>query len=166
MPLHIFKLIKGNFGSAVIALLLMPVLAGCRMNNGDIGVLYGVWAVNAVEVDGQTYEGWNDDGWESFFEFQNNIVQVIKVSPLHDEISCFGTWQWVTEDTRIELDFTHHDDRFPEPGENIYAPPAWLLLTTPGVYGFDVVWHGEKKCEWSTVNTAGQRIKYYLKKTY
>ena len=145
---------------------LLATLAGCRVNNGDIGPLYGVWAVTEVEVDGETYDGWKSEDTESFFQFQNNIIFVSRVVNRYVLYQNYGTWEWLVEDNEISLNFLHHDNNNPEPGSGFYAPPEWLLLTEPGVYNFDVTWQGEKRMIWSTINTQGLRLTYHLKKTY
>lgn len=145
---------------------VLTAVTGCRVNNGDIGLLYGIWVVTEVEVDGEEYDGWRTEEFpNTFFQFQNNICLISRVSDRYDTASNVCTWQWITEDTCIELSFTHHDDASPEPGSGMYAPPAWLLLYAPGDYRFDVAWDGEKKARWTTVNTDGRRITYSLRKT-
>lgn len=149
------------------SVVLCAVLAGCRVNNGDIGPLYGVWNVTAVDVDGEPYDGWKSHGYtESFFQFQNNICFVTRTNDLYDSQSRACTWQWLKKDTEIELDFSHTDTASPNPGSYLYAAPEWLLLTESRVYVFSVDWEGSKKMTWSTVNTAGQRLTYHLTKTY
>lgn len=158
---------KNILVGALLALIAV-LLPSCRMNNGDIGLLYGVWAVTDVQVDGKPYD-WNAGEYtESFFQFQNNICFISRTGPLHDYQNQVCTWAWVKDDIQIELDFTHYDDANPTPsvGGNMYSPPTWLLLTEPGVYVFDVTWHDDKNMTWTTVNTNGQRLAYRLKKTY
>lgn len=158
-----------TFLTGIFAVVLAAVLTGCRMNNGDIGLLYGVWVVTGVEVDGSEYDGWRGDGYiDSFFEFQNNICFVCRTTERQDMQTQVSTWEWLTEDTEISLNFTHTDDRFPVPvpGGYTYGAPDWLLLTEPGIYVFDVRWDDDKHMAWTTVNTEGQRLTYHLKKTY
>lgn len=153
--------------SLLILFIIVFGVTGCRINNGDIGVLYGVWTVTEVEVDGEPYSGWKQNGYnESFFQFQNNICFVTRTNERFDTQSQACTWQWLKEDTRIELNFTHTDNNNPEPGGYTYAPPAWLLLTVPAVYTFEIDWTDEKHCVWSTTNSEGQHLTYHLKKTY
>lgn len=149
--------------------ILFCLLTGCKVNNGDIGLLYGVWAITEVKVDGEIYTGWKENGFdESFFQFQNNICFVTRTNALYDSQTQVGTWEWQTEDTKIELNFSHYDDRYPNPapGGYMYGAPDWLLLTQPTVYRFDIEWTDDKHMVWKTVNTEGQNLVYYLKKTY
>ena len=148
------------------ATVVIPLLTSCRINNGDIGPLYGAWALTAMEVDGEPYTAWSDDGHEWFFQFQNNIVLIMETTPLHDYTEHFGTWEWVKEDTEIALNYTHTSNDYNEPGTGYYTPPAGLLLTEPVVYTFNVSWTDERHFVWTTVNTEGQRLTYHLKQTY
>lgn len=149
-----------------VSMFLAVILSGCRVNNGDIGPLYGAWVVTEVDVDGMVYDGWkNDDYDNSFFEFQNNICFVKCTNALNDCLTQTCTWEWVKKDTRIALDFSHYDNQFP-PGGYMYGPPKWLLLTQPTTYEFDVVWNGNNKMVWTTVNSEGQTLTYHMKKTY
>lgn len=158
-----------NIKRAPLVLFLLPLLllSGCRMNNGDIGALYGAWVLTQMEVDGEVYTGWESDGYDdTFFQFQNNICSIIRTTSLHDYDARMCTWQWIEEDREIELNYTHHDDTFERPGSGVYAPPSWLLLIEPGKYVFTVTWNGDRKFTWTTVNTRGQRLVFHLKKTY
>lgn len=151
------------------AVFMAAGLTGCRVNNGDIGLLYGTWAVTDVEVDGLPYEGWHTDGYDdTFFQFQNNICFVTRTNERYDAESRTATWEWVKGDTEITLDFTHHDTQFPTPvpGGYMYGAPEWLLLTQPGVYTFSVEWTDDRHTVWTTVNTEGQRITYRMKQTW
>lgn len=159
--------LKRRIATAGCVLVLLLCLSACRVNNGDIGLLYGTWAVESVEIDGDAYTGWREGQYdESFFQFQNNICFVTRTNERYDYQNVASTWRWVEEDVRIELDFRHTDNFYPEPGGYSYEAPAWLLLTEPTVYAFNVEWFGEKRMKWSTVNTEGQHIEYTLKKTF
>ncbi|MCH5219406.1 MAG: hypothetical protein J1F20_02460 [Muribaculaceae bacterium] len=144
-------------------------LTGCRMNNGDIGELYGIWVVTEVTVDGEIYEGWRSDGWnDTFFQFQNNICFVTRTNELYDQETQTGTWEWIEDKKLIALNFTHTDNQFPDniPGGFLYGSPTWLLLTESRVYNFDVTWDGKRSFVWTTVNSDGQILTYTMKKTY
>lgn len=157
-----------NEALKVLVIVFLSVVAtGCRVNNGDIGLLYGVWTLTAMEVDGEPYEGWTTNGeFETFFQFQNNICFVTRTNSLYDSQSQVCTWEWLVEDTEIRLDFGHTDSANPEPGGNMYTSPNWLLLSEPTFYDFTVRWTDDKHFVWTTINTSGQRLTYYLKKTY
>lgn len=153
----------------IICVAMPAMLQSCKVNNGDIGLLYGTWFISSMEVDGQPYDGWRtDDNEDTFFQFQNNICFITWVDEHHQAESRVCTWQWVEDQTVIELNFTHTDDRFPEPVPDgyLYGAPSRLLLTQPGIYRFDVVWKDDKHTVWTTVNTEGQRLTYHLQQTW
>lgn len=149
-----------------LALTIFVPLGGCRMNGGDIGALYGIWLLTEMEVDGEKYDKWNANGFETFFEFENDICQVIRANERYDVESKWSTFKWIKEDTEMQLDFTHTDNTYPEPGGYLYAAPSWLLLTEPTTYDFTVEWRGSKQMTWRTVNTSGQQLTYYFRKEY
>lgn len=152
--------------TGIVAMLLWTA-ASCRVNNGDIGPLYGVWAVERVDVDGEVYDGWRQDGYDdSFFQFQNNICFVTRTTDRFEAQNVACTWRWVKEDTEMELDFTHTDNIYPEPGGATYMSPYWLLLSEPVRYDVSVSWKGNRNMTWNVVNTDGRHITYHLKKTY
>ena len=151
---------------SILALLCVS-LGGCVTNNGDIGRLYGIWNLTEMRVDGEVYQGWRQDGYnDSFFQFQNNICFVSRTNDRFDVQNQACTWQWIENQTVIELDFSHTDDANPEPGGWPYAAPQWLLLTNPTKYSFEVKWDNDKRMIWNTVNTQGQKLTYYLSKNY
>lgn len=149
-----------------LTLLALVTTNSCRINNGDIGELYGTWVLTEMEVDGQKYDQWRlSDYPETFFQFQGDICMVIRTNELYDYLYQVCTWYWETEDTNIALNFTHSDDRYPSmPNGYMYGPPSWLLMSQPIVYGFDVVWDGDNRMTWTTVNQEGQRLTFHLKK--
>lgn len=153
----------------LLILAVLPFLAGCEMNNGDIGAIYGTWNVMEVRVDGEVYEGWRDNDRQStFFSFQNNICAITSKDSHQEAMTWYCTWAWAdpANEETITLDFLNSDNATPVPGTGIYAPPAWLLLDTPGVYVFEVQWHGEKKMTWTTVRPDGVTLQYNLKRTW
>lgn len=151
----------------LLILVLVGTVSSCKMNNGDIGALYGVWVLEQIKVDGKEYSGWSEGEYNnSFFQFQNNICFVTRTSERFDAENRAGTWQWIVEETEIQLDFSHTDQENPLPGGFRYGSPEWLLLNGSTSYNFEVIWHGEKKMTWQTVNTTGQILTYSLKKTY
>ena len=137
-------------------------MTSCVTNNGDIVDLYGVWALDEVTVDGAEYTLWNADGSSTNFEFQNNIVCVQRVTPLHDQSSCWGTWERTS--TSIEFNFTHHDDSN-APGTGTYAAPAWFLMPD-GVTTAKVVSDTGRRMELTFCGVDGSTVSYRLRKTY
>lgn len=142
-------------------------LSSCVTNNGDIGRLYGVWVLESMKVDGEVYDGWQTADYPySFFQFQGDMCYVTRTNDRYDYENKACTWQWINAESEISLNFTHTDTANPEPGGWAYDAPKWLLLTEPAVYSFAVEWVNDKQMVWTTVNTQGQKLTYYLKKNY
>ena len=151
----------------VFLLVTLLTLGGCRVNNGDIGPLYGIWVLDEMKVDGEVYQGWKNALYpNTFFQFQNNICFVTRTSDRYDADNRVCTWQWLDYDTKMELDFSHVDNELPIPGGYRYRAPEWLLLTESVKYDFEVVWSGKKQMTWSTVNTEGKLLSFSLQKIY
>ena len=70
-----------------LLMIILPLLlfCSCRMNNGDIGDLFGSWLLYSMTVDGQTPEDF--DAEETFWEFQNNIISISRVEFMYDKES-------------------------------------------------------------------------------
>lgn len=151
-----------NTHITLIGLLLCMVLTACKTNNGDIGPWYGVWALEQVEVDGKADTSWQLPGYDTNFQFQNNIVVIAQQNLLGDYTQSVGTW---TEDGRsVIFDFTHSSDDF-KPGTGIYHAPSWILMDN-GVTACNIDHYSKRKMILSFVNSNGQHITYTLYKTF
>ncbi len=146
-------------------------LAGCRVNNGDIGPLYGTWNIESVTVDGVEYEDWRTEThpWTTV-EFQNNICMFKQAFEPNDYLVRVCTWSWLngtsTENSVLVLDFNHSDDANP-PGTGIYAAPSWLLLSDMMKCEMMVDWSGhDRRMKWTTVNSEGRKLVYRLRQTW
>ena len=158
------------FGSFMLMILLVT-MAGCRVNNGDIGPLYGCWNIESMTVDGEEYEDWRSDihPWTTV-EFQNNICMFKQALEPNDYLVNVCTWSWTggesDENSLLRLDFNHSDNQNPT-GTGLYAPPGWLLLSGQLTVDMIVDWsHHNRQMVWTTVNAAGQRLVYRLKQTW
>lgn len=150
----------------LIVTVLTLTLGGCTQNNGHIGPLFGVWRLDTVTADGVlTMDGVTDDG-ETYitWAFQGDIICVQQNIPHHGRIISLGSWETYDDDTRIILDFTHHDDVNPA-GTDQYKLPAAMLLTTPWKYYCRLDLSGRHMTV-STSNTDGTQVKFTLTKTY
>lgn len=147
------------------------LLTGCRVNNGDIGALYGTWAIEDITVDGEIYEDWQNpkNPWTSV-EFQNNICIFKRAVEPNGYIISVSTWSWIegtaVDQSLLTLDFNHHDNKNPA-GTGIYAPPQWLLLDGQLRFEMLVDWSSNKRrMTWTTVNGDGQTLVLRLKQTW
>ena len=72
----------------IMALLALVALSGCSHNNGDIGLWFGLWHLDTVEIDGEPdadYDG------NFYFMFQNKVFCVRWVNELqHEYIESFA----------------------------------------------------------------------------
>lgn len=145
-----------------VLLLCLTLLCGCTTNNGDIGNLYGTWALEAVDIDGTPQTAWQEDGkYFVNWQFQNNIVEISRFDILHSSITSVGTW--TRDDETMTFDFTHYDDDNPA-GTGIYAAPSWILFPD-GVTSFSVLKSDNKNLVLSTTLADGRRLTYSLRKT-
>ncbi len=100
------------------------MFASACQNNGDIGDLFGVWALESYTVDGNRCRDRYIDN--TTFSFQNNIVEV--VSQYDDYLSAYqtyGEWIWRDGDT-LMFSFQHHDDT---DSQEQYSAPTWIGFT-------------------------------------
>lgn len=167
---NLAKIIKKRSKSLWIGLYLSVVclnFCSCSTNDGNIGPLFGQWVMVSMDVDGEPYDGWQSDDYPyTTFRFQNDICFVSKSNERLDVQTSYCTWAWQTERKVISLNFTYQDNDFPEPGTGIYAPPAWLMMYTPGVYYFDVQWVNDKEMIWTGVTPQDRILTFHLKKNF
>ena len=137
-------------------------LGGCVTNNGDIGIWYGVWALDAIEIDGQPDDTWQQpDSWTNF-SFQNDIVYVARVNDLQDELNySWGTWS--QDGNTLTLNFSHSSDDPSQSGR--YLPPSWIFIDRP-VTSFTLDSADARNVVMTTTDDDGRRITYHLRKTY
>ena len=86
------------------------ILPACTHNNGDIGVWFGTWHVNAIThaASGEpvaTYRG------AHFMQFQNNVIRVSANDSLHNYEQSFGTWEADDINNLLHINFPD-DDQF------------------------------------------------------
>lgn len=149
-----------------LAITLFALLVtACKTNNGDIGPWYGNWAMTAMTVDGKEYTAWAEGGNETVWSFQNNIICIQDVTPLHDIQRRWGTW---TDDGKtLTLDYRQHDTAEPDPAHSYkYTAPEWLLMEANTVTVLSIDKLIDNTAVLSTTNAAGQHIIYTLKKNY
>ena len=164
------KIIKRIVLPAFLCLFFIA-LSACKVNNGDIGALYGTWNIERITVDGELYEDWRNDNspWTTV-EFQNNICMFKRAVEPNDYIVRVATWEWengtAIENSVLRIDFEHHDDANPT-GTGKYEPPVWLLLDGNLHPEFIVEWSdNDRAMTWSTVNSRGQKLVFYLRQTW
>ena len=142
---------------------LLFVIAGCRTNNGDIGIYYGTWALDKITINGVEATSWCDDGTWTTWSFQNNIVSIERLNDLQDNYTTWGTW--TDSNGTLALDFRHYDDSTPA-GTGAYAAPTWIYFDTNTVTSLTIDSQSSKAMTLSTTDSSGRKLTYYLRKTY
>lgn len=147
---------------AILSLVLC--LNGCKTNNGDIGPWYGVWALDAIDVDGVRDTSWQQpDRWTNF-AFQNNIVKVAQVTDLQTEENVsYGTW--AVSGDNMTMDFTHHDDQYTDMGY-LYKAPTWIFFEAGVVTTLHIDSLTGKHATLTATHPDGKKYTYHLRKTY
>lgn len=145
------------------ALMIFAVLClgACQMNDGGIGDYFGSWLLHSMTVDGT--EDPEFDPETTFWEFQNNIIEISQVSRLYEKTGRWGTWS--EEDGKLLLDFTHHENGI-EPGSAHYQAPEWLHFTPNEILSLDFVSRSSKNMTLSWSDPEGRKIVYSLRKIW
>ncbi|MDE6269471.1 MAG: lipocalin-like domain-containing protein [Muribaculaceae bacterium] len=146
----------------LILLLASVVAAACTHNNGDIGPLFGTWALDRMTVDGT--DATLPDDADTFIQFQSKVVMV-KLIGERATLLEYRVGSWQREGDVLKLDFNHYDDER-EPGTGLYEAPAWLHFQPKGITTLRVVQlkGGGMRLEQTTPE--GEHIEYEFHKTY
>ncbi len=147
----------------LIILLTIAVMAlcGCRVNNGDIGDYFGAWLLYSMTVDGEVPEDFNPE--QTYWEFQNNIVQISRVSYMFEKKGRWGTWS--EDDNTLLLNFTHYQEGY-EPGSAQYRAPEWLGFPQNSIIPLTFVSRSSKRMELTWRDVEGKIYVYSLRKLW
>lgn len=146
--------------SLLLAVLLI-FAAGCTTNNGDIGPYYGSWNIEKITIDGVEQTSWKSDGTWTVWSFQNDIIEVMRGDALQDTEKRYGTWE--QKGDMLELNFTHHDDKFSD--ENyMYGAPTWIYMTTGIINSLHIDNISSKNMSLTLTDPEGRKIVYTLRK--
>ncbi|MDE7407637.1 MAG: lipocalin-like domain-containing protein, partial [Muribaculaceae bacterium] len=107
--------------------------AACTSHNGgDIGPYFGQWKLESITIDGEI-----DDEYTGnvFWQFQENVIDILEIVDLHGVIQHFGTWS--ADGTVLTLQYTYGDSHWPS-GTGPYAPPASVHLPS-GIFSMNVI---------------------------
>lgn len=100
---------------------VMLILASCVTNDGDIGPLYGQWALTDMTIDSESAE---IDVNLYFWRFQNDIIKIQRYEGNNHSSSCVGTWKRSDDD--LYLNFTHMAAQEGSENWDFYNPPPEL----------------------------------------
>lgn len=138
-----------------MALLALVALSGCSHNNGDIGLWFGLWHLDTVEIDGEPdadYDG------NFYFMFQNKVFCVRWVNELqHEYIESFAQWQESDDGKNMTISFI--DNRY-SPQVSDQVPDIYLNTITI----MNVVSLNTTSMTLSHTNDSGKTITYHLTK--
>ena len=139
----------------IMALLALVALSGCSHNNGDIGLWFGQWNLDTVEVDGEpdaAYDG------QFYFMFQNKVFCVRHVDEVfHAYFESYATWQESDNGKTITITFV--DNRY-SPRVHDQVPDIYLNTITI----MNVVSLNTTSMTLSHTNDSGKTITYHLTK--
>lgn len=76
-------------------------MASCT-NNGDIGDLYGLWAMDCVTADGEDVP--SSDCQDFFWRFQGDLVAINESISDHEHLQWIGTY--ARNGSAIDIDFS------------------------------------------------------------
>lgn len=144
-----------------IILMILMALASCRVNNGDIGDFFGSWLLYDMKIDGETPEDFDPEA--TFWQFQNNIINIGRVEFMYEHFGHWGTWS--EEGDQLLLNYTHHDGGNP-PGEGEYQAPEWLGFTPNEILRLTFVSRSSGKMVLTWTNPDGLIYTYSLKKIW
>ena len=103
----------------------MVVMSGCTHNNGDIGLWFGLWHLDSIEVGGAV-----DDEYDGnyYFLFQSKVFCIRWVNEQgHDYIESYAQWQESEDGKTMTINFV--DNRF-SPNMNSSIPDNYLSTVT------------------------------------
>ena len=137
----------------ILALLALAALNGCSRNNGDIGLWFGLWHLDTVEVDGKpdaAYDG------QFYFLFQNKVFCVRHVDEVfHQNLESYAEWQESDDGKTIIINFV--DNRF-SPRVDDQLPDIYLSTVTT----MKVVTLNTTTMTLSRTSDSGTTITYHL----
>ncbi len=137
-----------------LTLLLLSIPASsCMQHNGDIGEFFGTWKLTSLTIDNNEDPAYNHN---VFFQFQTNVIRVVKVEPHQLFSNHFG--QWSREGQTLCLDFG-----FTANAPSEYEAPQYLYLTN-GKNMLHIVKLSSRNMELTLGLENGSTVRYRLKK--
>ena len=143
-----------------IAVILLA-LCSCRVNNGDIGDYFGSWSLYDMKIDGETPADFDPE--LTFWQFQNNIIDICRVEFMYDRVAHWGTWE--EENGSLLLNFMHHNGN-DAPGSGEYSAPAWIGFTSDEIMSLSFVSRASKRMTLSWNSPDGHQYVYSLRKIW
>ncbi len=144
----------------ILLIAIVGSISSCTHNNGDIGDWFGTWILESIYIDnGEIPSGYQGN---IIFKFQSDIISICRVDDEnHSSENFYGTWSHF--DDTLTLNFTYSDDRFPNPGTGMYAPPKETYIPA-GITEMSVLKLSSSAIELLYESPSGRVILYNLKK--
>lgn len=130
----------------IILLFILLTLGSCTRNHGDIGIWFGTWQVENITIDGKPE---NVEG-NYFFQFQNKVFRVSRVSGHEDLVESFGTWEENGDKMTIS---------FPDPDVFYIQMPGLEVHNE-----FTVTTTSSREVTFTKTDTIGAQVTYRLHK--
>lgn len=129
----------------------MFAMTSCTQNNGDIGMWFGTWHVEQIDMDNSPIDGYMGT---DFFQFQSTLFQLRYTDDTHAEKQTVGRWQ----DNGSSIDVTFPDEKL-----------VWVFLYgidmgKDAVNHFTVEQLTSKEAILALKATNGHTYRYHLKK--
>lgn len=141
---------KTQFYKILFFLLCVMLNVSCTKHNGDIGPLFGLWKVTAINVDDVTDEDY--DGC-MYFAFQSSVISMTIVNEeTHESKITYASWKYEGED--LIIDFSDKN----------YGPFADATGMQRGQNRVEVVSLKGDDLTLSYLTAKGKKYVYYLKK--
>lgn len=138
-----------------MTVLVLMTMSGCNKNNGDIGLWFGLWHLDSIEVNGEPQDGYDGN---FYFLFQNKVFCIRWVDEHnHDYVESFAQWHEGDAGNTLTINFV--DDRY-SPRVSETVPDPYLDEVTT----MDVVTLTSTNMVLSHITTDGSTITYRLTK--
>ena len=142
----------------------MLSLCACK-NEGNIGPLFGTWALTDITVNGEKPADFIKG--QTTWSFQNNIVRIVFDLGPSEYDARVGSWEKTASEGHkyLEFNFTHSQDGV-EPGTGPYLAPEWLGWPTNRIIRLEYVKDSSREMVLTWMSDGGDSFTYTLKKTW
>lgn len=132
---------------------LLISLSACTQNDGNIGIYFGSWTFESIEVDGNELPDYENG--DLMIAFQSNIFRMdYENKPTPEIKTMFGTWSEDADHIILDGSADHKEGEFPP-----------LLGVDPnGVFTFRILEKKGKTMIWQRTDDEGRTWTYRLKR--
>jgi hypothetical protein len=115
----------------VLAFTALLAMSSCTHNNGDIGLWFGLWHLDSIEIDGEPDSDYDGN---YYFLFQGKVFCVRYVNEeSHNQFQSdsFALWSENAADATITINFV--DNRYSPRVSDAFPDPHLSTVTTMNV---------------------------------